>query len=93
MIDALKRENLVGKSVTELNQLCREHSVKGVIGRPKKDMIEYMVAFNEGRKIEEAPAAQPAAPAQPAAQVETPAASNPADKKEGWVSLDQVQSS
>jgi len=89
MIDALKRENLVGKSVTELNQLCREHSVKGVIGRPKKDMIEYMVAFNEGRKIE-APAAQvetPQAPAAPAPE------GNPAEKKEGWVSLDQVQGS
>jgi len=83
--EELKRENLEGKSIVQLNQLCRDHSVKGVIGRPKRDMIAYMVAFNEGRPVDEVIAEQPQTP---------PAAGQTGEGESssgGWVDLSQIQ--
>ena len=89
MVEDLRRENLEGKTIVELNQLCRDHSVKGVIGRPKGDMINYMVAFNESRPVEEVMAEQGQTPQTPPAQsAET---SEPSGSG-GWQNLDEVQS-
>jgi len=85
----LRRENLEGKTIVELNQLCRDHSIKGVIGRPKGDMVNYMVAFNENRPVEQVMAEQgrQAPPVPPAS--ETPQAGESGGS--GWQNLDEVQ--
>jgi len=90
----LRRENLEGKTIVDLNQLCRDHDVKGVIGRPKGDMVNYMVAFNEGRPVEvvmaEQGQAQPET-VQPPAESETPGSEPAAGSgTEGWQDLSEV---
>jgi hypothetical protein len=85
----LRRENLVGKSIVELNQLCRDHTIKGVIGRPKGDMINYMVAFNENRPVEEVMAEQGQTPP-PTSTPET-GTSESGSPGGGWQNLDEVQ--
>jgi len=92
--EELTRENLEGKTIVDLNQLCRDHEVKGVIGRPKGDMVNYMVAFNEGRPVEGVMAEQgQASPetVQPPAESGTPG-SEPAagEGTEGWQNLGEV---
>jgi len=92
--EELTRENLEGKTIVDLNQLCRDHEVKGVIGRPKGDMVNYMVAFNEGRPVEHVMAEQGQAPpetVQPPAESGTPG-SEPAagEGTEGWQDLSEV---
>ncbi len=39
------KESLEKMKVTELNEICKNNKIKGVIGRKKESMIEYILCY------------------------------------------------